>query len=213
MPPLVLCRDMCGFCLKAASGCGVKWSMDSAPTLSATETVSAKLQMILRGILTVLGTWRVEPMRAMVLYNRISGTFGRIERMLMRFRAGRLWCVKQRAQGQKQCGRVAGRGPALPRKFGWLVQAGGYQAAGFGLQLQTVLNTPEMSALLAASPEGQGGFCGLCVGRWRWRCRGFRRLRASGRGTRGQSARAECCPGRDGKVLENFARGWRGEAF
>ena len=50
---------------------------------------------------------------------------------------------------------MAGRGPALPRRFGWLVKAGGYQAVGYGLQLQNVLNTPEMVELLAASPQAQ----------------------------------------------------------
>jgi hypothetical protein len=110
------------------------------------------LRLILRGILAALGMWRVEPKPAMVLYNRISGIFGRIERMLVRFRAGRLWRVTQKGAAQR---RSALRTPAiaLPRRFGWLVQAGGHQAAGFGLQLQTVLNTPEMTALLAASPQ------------------------------------------------------------
>ena len=126
--------------------------MDSAPPLSPSETVSANLRLILRGILAALGMWRVEPKPAMVLYNRISGIFGRIERMLVRFRAGRLWRVTQKGAAQR---RSALRTPAiaLPRRFGWLVQAGGHQAAGFGLQLQTVLNTPEMTALLAASPQ------------------------------------------------------------
>jgi len=126
--------------------------MDSAPPFSPSETVSANLRLILRGILAALGMWRVEPKPAMVLYNRISGIFGRIERMLVRFRAGRLWRVTQKGAAQR---RSALRTPAiaLPRRFGWLVQAGGHQAAGFGLQLQTVLNTPEMTALLAASPQ------------------------------------------------------------
>ena len=126
--------------------------MDSAPPLSPSETVSANLRLILRGILAALGMWRVEPKPAMVLYNRISGIFGRIERMLVRFRAGRLWRVTQKGAAQR---RSALRTPAiaLPRRFGWLVQAGGHQAAGFGLQLQTVLNTPEMVELLAASPQ------------------------------------------------------------
>jgi len=126
--------------------------MDSAPPLSPSETVSANLRLILRGILAALGMWRVEPKPAMVLYNRISGIFGRIERLLVRFRAGRLWRVTQKGAAQR---RSALRTPAiaLPRRFGWLVQAGGHQAAGFGLQLQTVLNTPEMVELLAASPQ------------------------------------------------------------
>ena len=146
-------RRVDGFFLHRASGYGLHWSMDSAPTLSTSETVSANLRMILRGILAALGMWKVQPRLAFVLYNRISGTFCRIERLLVRFRAGRLWCrVTQKDTAHRQHARKK-PAIALPRRFGWLVQAGGYQAAGFGLQLQTVLNTPEMVELLAASPQ------------------------------------------------------------
>jgi len=106
--------------------------------------------------------WRVKPALTLVLYNRISGAFGRIERLLVRFRAGRLWRVTQRDVMQRRSARVAGRGPALPHRFGWLVQAGGHQAAGFGLQLQTVLNTPEMTELLAVSPQATRILRPLC---------------------------------------------------
>jgi len=149
------------FFLNRASGCGVKWSMESAPTLSATETVTANLRMILRGILAVLGMWRVEPTVARVLFGRINGTFGRIERLLLRFRAGRLWRVTQRGGTQRQHVHRK-QAVALPRRFGWLVQAGGYQAAGFGSQLQTVLNAPEMTELLAASPQARRILRPLC---------------------------------------------------
>jgi len=47
-------------------------------------------------------------------------------------------------------------------RFGWLVQAGKHQAAAFGLQLQTVLTTPEMSKLLAASPQARRILRPLC---------------------------------------------------
>ena len=125
--------------------------MDAAPAIAALETVSANLRTILGGLLAALGGWGVEARRAVMLYRRIGGLAGRIERMLIRFRAGRLWRVTRRATGQS--GRKAGRGPALPHRFGWLVQAGGHRAAAFGSQLQAVLNTQEMSALLAASPQ------------------------------------------------------------
>ena len=136
--------------------------MDLTPSLSAPEPVCVQLRMILRGLLAALGMWRVEPVRALVLYRRISQTFERIERLLLRFRAGRLWRVAHRVQGQRQCGGVAGRGAALPRKFGWLVQAGGHQAAGFGAQLQATLNTQEMAVLLAASPQARRVLRPLC---------------------------------------------------
>ena len=145
-------RRVDGFFLHRASGYGLHWSMDSAPTLSTSETVSANLRMILRGILAALGMWKVQPKRAFVLFGRINGIFARIERMLVRFRAGKLWRVTPRAITPKRQPRSK-PDVVMPRRFGWLVQAGGHQAASFGLQLQTELNTPEMVALLAACPQ------------------------------------------------------------
>ncbi len=126
--------------------------MDAAPALSPPDTISANLRMVLRGLLAALGAWRVEPVMALVLYRRISGAFGRVERMLARFRAGRLWRLPHRDAGTAQM--VRGRPAlALPRRFGWLVQVGGSQAAGFGVQLHAVLSAPEMADLLAAFPQ------------------------------------------------------------
>ena len=124
--------------------------MDSAPSLAAPETVSATLRMILRGLLAALGAWRMEAALALALYRRISGIADRIERMLVRFRAGRLWRVTQRvarpgANRRANC--------ALPSRFGWLVLAGGHQAAAVGSQLQAALNSAEMVELLAASAQ------------------------------------------------------------
>ena len=126
--------------------------MDAAPAAVAPETVSAHLRTILRGLLAALGAWGLEPVLALLLYRRIAGIAGRIERMLTRFRAGRLWRVMHRAAALR---RSAPRKPAvaLPRRFGWLAQAGLHQAAAFGAQLQELLNAPEMAGLLAASPE------------------------------------------------------------
>ncbi len=128
--------------------------MDNTPTFSATEIIAANLRMILRGVLAVLGAWRLEPAVAFVAYRRISGTFGRIERMLVRFRAGKLWRIAPHGVVSQ---RAVSRAPAtrLPRKFGWLVRAGGYQAAGFGSQLQAVLRAPEMAELLAESAQAR----------------------------------------------------------
>ena len=136
--------------------------MDSPPAQSAPDTISAHLRTILRGILAVLGMWRLETSQIVLTHRRITAAFQRIERLLMRFRAGRMRRFSQRTQGPRKRERVAGRGPALPRKFGWLVQAGGYQAVGFGLQLQAVLNAPEMGDLLAASQQAKRILRPLC---------------------------------------------------
>ena len=136
--------------------------MDAAPSATAPQTVAANLRTILRGLLAELGNWRLEPVFAVLLYGRIGGIAGRIERMLTRFRAGRLWRATHRARAQGRCGHMAGRGPALPRRFGWLVRAGGHQAASFGTQLQAVLNAPEMAELLAASAQARRILRPLC---------------------------------------------------
>jgi len=127
--------------------------MDLTPTPSAPD-ITASLRTILRALLATLGAWRITPEIAVLAHRRINASFVRIERLLMRFRAGRLWRVIDRARGRR-AGCQAGHGPALPRKFGWLVMAGGHQAAGFGAQLQAVLNTQAMSELLAASPQAR----------------------------------------------------------
>ncbi len=135
--------------------------METAPSLSAPETIAANLRMILRGLLAALGAWRLEPARAIVLYGRISGSFGRIERLLVRFRAGRLSRVTPRLGVARQ-GVRRDCAVRLPRKFGWLVAAGGHQAACYGSQLQTVLATPDMAEMLAASAQARRILRPLC---------------------------------------------------
>ena len=127
--------------------------MDSAPSLSqsAPDTLAAKVRVILRAVQGVLGAWAVEPVLALLLHRRISTTIGKIERMLVRFRAGTLWRVGQRQAAPRQARSMPKL--RLPRRFAWLVQMAGHQAACFGVQLQTVLNTPEMVEFLAASPQ------------------------------------------------------------
>jgi hypothetical protein len=124
--------------------------MVSAPANSPIETLSAKLRMVLLGLRAALGLWRLEPTVGTVLFGRIGATLGRIERLLARFRAGRLWrSVKVGPRGSG-CRKSSAR---LPRRFGWLVTMAGSEAACYGLQLQIVLNAPEMAELLAASPQ------------------------------------------------------------
>lgn len=135
--------------------------MDSSPSLPATETISAQLRLILRGMLAVLGIWRLEFPQMRLVQRRFSETFQGLELLLERFRAGRLRRVQNRETGQRQRGRTP-PSVTLPRRFGWLVKAGGHQAACFGTQLQTVLQTPEMATLLAASPQAVRMLRPLC---------------------------------------------------
>ena len=48
--------------------------------------------------------------------------------------------------------KVRTRGVRLPSRRGWLVRALGYEAAGYGCQLQALLAEPELQALLIAVP-------------------------------------------------------------
>jgi len=135
--------------------------MDSAPAHSAPDTISAKLRLILRGLMAVFGNWAVEPSLTPVLYNRISAIQRRIERLLVWFRAGRLRPVTQRtaAPGPRA---VRKPGIRMPRRFGWLLEAGQHHAAYFHLQLNDVLNTPEMIALMEAAPQAKRMLRPLC---------------------------------------------------
>jgi hypothetical protein len=116
---------------------------------------------MLRGLLAALGAWRLEPGRAILLYGRVSGTLSRIERLLARFRAGKLRRLTQ-VVAVKRIGVRGKPRVALPRRFGWLVQSVGHHAACFGSQLQTVLNAPEMVELLAASAQARRVLRPLC---------------------------------------------------
>ena len=94
---------------------------------------------------------------AMLVYRRIGRIGQRIERLLMRFRAGALWRMPERVRValsvEPGAPRQAMRDGVLPLRFGWLVHAAAWRAAVYGGQLQLVLEQPEMVALLTASPQ------------------------------------------------------------
>jgi hypothetical protein len=131
--------------------------MDTATP--ATTDVAAALRMVLRGLLAALGGFGLEAAQAVVFYRRIGGIGARIERMLARFRAGRLRRVTGRAG---RVGAIRKPNCTLPTRFGWLVKAGGHRAAVFGTQIEAVLREPEMAALLAASPQAVRVLRPLC---------------------------------------------------
>ena len=124
--------------------------------MDSTPSTAERFRMVLRGLLTVLGAWRLDVRVAMHVHNRIGVVAGRIARMVVRFQAGRLWRVTRRAPTTTDAPQTR-RKPAiiLPRRFGWLVLAGKHQAAGYGCQLQAVLNEPAMAELLAASAQAR----------------------------------------------------------
>ena len=135
--------------------------MDTPASRTAPETLSAMLRTILHGLRAALGGFGLEAMCALIFYRRIGAIAGRVERMLARFRAGRLWRLPDRNSTRGAQARKAAP-VALPRRFGWLVRAGGHRAAGFGAQLQAALSAPEMIELLAAAPAAARLLRPLC---------------------------------------------------
>ena len=143
--------------------------MHFIPSISAFDRISADLRLILRGLSAILGYWRLETPAMLLASRRISRSLCGIEALLGRFLAGRLRRVADRRRQALHARASRKRDPeaatpGLPRKFGWMVQAGGYRAVGYGLQLQAVLAMPEMAALLAASPQAVRILRPLCRG-------------------------------------------------
>ena len=95
---------------------------------------------------------------AMLLFRRLGFVCRDLEGLLARYRAGRLLRVVGRVGGgrvARACGAVVV--PVVervwPARFGWLVRAAAWEAAGYGSQLRTVLAQPEMVELLRACPQ------------------------------------------------------------
>jgi hypothetical protein len=113
--------------------------------------------LALRGSLGAWGKlgWLGEAL-AWLVYRRLGEVCGKLERMVARYQAGRLWRRGVRVSGGLGEGAVrrrVSRERIWPRKFGWLVRAASWQAAGFGSQLRAVLEHPEMVAFLQAAPQ------------------------------------------------------------
>ncbi len=137
----------------SASGCNVHWWVDSPKPPSS----YLDLSVVLRSVRGALGGWCARGVLGhalgLILYARLAGVCLRMERLAVRFAAGRLWRVAARVRvGSAISGGRAGA-RIWPGRFGWLVRLAGWEAAGFGSQLRAVLQTPEMVALLEASPQ------------------------------------------------------------
>jgi len=126
--------------------------MNSSAPLSPYQSLS----VVLRALRGEVGGWTVRRLLsevlALVLYRRIGEICGKIERLAVRFQAGRLWRREPQTRGVvRATGKTGVR--IWPGRFAWLVRAAGYQAAGYGCQLRHVLEQPEMIELLKASPQ------------------------------------------------------------
>jgi hypothetical protein len=108
------------------------------------------------------GLLGVEAARQIATANWCSAIFRRFDGLVSRYRAGRLRGISTPrvvTPGRKVVNKSVIR---MPRKFAWLVMTGKHHAAGYGAKLQTVLNTPEMAELLAASAQARRILRPLC---------------------------------------------------
>ena len=123
---------------------------------SASPSPYLSLSAVLRALRGEVGGWHLRGMLShvvmMLLYRRLGEVCGKIERLAARFQAGRLWLRGPRAgNGARSAAKTGAR--VWPGRFGWLVRAASYQAAGYGCQLRHILEQPEMVELLKASSQ------------------------------------------------------------
>jgi hypothetical protein len=117
---------------------------------------------VLRAMRGCVGGWGgrgfLAPVLTLLLFRRLGGVCGDMERLCQRFQAGRLWLVLGRAAVSRPVEAEGARcvqARLWPGRFGWLVRAASWHAAGYGSQLAHVLRQPEMVALLLASPQAR----------------------------------------------------------
>ncbi len=141
--------------------------MDLTPPAHASVTLAC----VIFSLRERVAAWGARGVLAQVvmhlLYRRLGEIGLRVERALARFRAGRV-AVRDVALTAGDPGAARGgtggcaddprpcsvRGKRVwPGRFGWLVLAGSYEAAGLSGQLRFVLSQPEMVALLTAAPQ------------------------------------------------------------
>jgi hypothetical protein len=155
-----------GFFLSPASACGVSWWVNS----SASPSPYLDLTAVIRALRGAVGGWGGRGLLSialvLLLYGRLGRICGQMERLAQRFQAGRLWRLgarKAAAAGVAAEGRSVAVGSVKwPGRFGWLVRAVAYQAAGYGCQLRVILGTPEMVELLIAAPQAARILRPLC---------------------------------------------------
>ena len=140
-----------------------------SPTLrvgaTAPETVR-RLEMIVSAVAALIARRFLRDPRYLALIVPLWGWLNRTVRRFSRVPVVAAPKVVRAAQARK----VAVPRVRMPTGKAWLVKALGWEAAGFGCQLQALLAEPEMVALLAAVPRAQrvlrslGRMLGVVVG-------------------------------------------------
>lgn len=142
--------------------------MTHSPALPATavttQELAHRLGVIMAG-LAALVAWRF--LRLPRLVGLIGPLWARLTRAARRFdrlvtRPARLLPARLRHDRSRHDRSAETRAPALPQGRAWLVRELGYEAAGFGCQLEALLNEPAMQALLATCPGAGRILAPLC---------------------------------------------------
>jgi len=127
-------------------------------------TVADRFGMSLQGLCRAvaariapgLAGWAMEAAMIVLIWTRIRRVEGRIQALLVRFRAGRLRVMPAWRVAGEPAARLPRQPTAkLPRRFAWLLPLVPSEAACFAGQLRVVLAEPEMQGLLAASPQAR----------------------------------------------------------
>ena len=129
------------------------------------QAFAARIDGVLdRLLLLIAARFRILGPVTVPLWNRVSRARQRLARLLANLAAGRL--PLPRAASGTRASKATPRTPriplGIPRGRAWLVNAIGWEAAGFREQLASVLRDPAVPATLAASPGAARTIRGLC---------------------------------------------------
>ena len=129
---------------------------------SASRSPFSDLSVVLGTLRVAVGAWGgrgwLSTALTLVLWRLVGRTCGDMERLIVRIQAGKLWRRGPRRTAEVlvvavDCGVRGGAARVWPGRFGWLVRAASWQAAGYGSQLRHILVQPEMVELLKAAPQ------------------------------------------------------------
>jgi hypothetical protein len=149
--------------------------MNTWASLTISERVAVTLEGLCKAVAARIKGGAMSAVMIVLVWTRIRRIEGKFQKLLARFRAGRLRARPAVARGpgtreggtreggaREGGGRKGGAPAGVPRHFGWLLQAVPYEAAGFASQLRHMLAEPEMVALLRASPQARRVLAPLC---------------------------------------------------
>ena len=116
---------------------------------SEAPELARRFALILAGLAAVVAR---RFLRMPHLMGLTGALYGRLVRLAQRFERGLTRTAKQRAARVGNAGIARVRAVALPSGRGWLVRELGWEAAGYGCQLEALLAEPAMQAALADMP-------------------------------------------------------------